>query len=470
MTTTDPNSELPTAVIRPERQISWAWLIPILALCLCGWLGYRAWVLRGTVITVHLDEGHGLAPDDEVRYRGIAVGQVRSVDLSGDLSGVVVTAALYPQASYLARAGMRVWVVRPRVGVTGIAGLETLVGPRYLAVLPGVGPPQRSFVGLVEPPIVESINAGDLEILLEAPRRSGIRPGGSVLYRGIQIGSVVSVGLASDGNAVEARLHVRKPFAQLVRPQTRFWSVGGFEMHLGISGLSAKMESLEGLVAGGVALATPPEAGDVVRTGHRFRLEEGPKDEWLAWEPLVVIGSSALPPGSAVPTPLRAVMAWKEGRWIKSERFRRGWVLQTDEGLLGPADVLTVKETAIQGSVVLEVAGQSVPLTSAPIWSGHGLAILDVQVVGARWPRGLRRAAEQPVDCLAVGDPAAMPLPLAAARLTPEEHAWRIDPAISVDETWHGASVLARSDGRLVGVVLIGNDGAVVALLALDQE
>ncbi len=470
MTSTDPRTELPRATIRPQRRLSWAWLIPMFALCFAGWLGYRAWLLRGTVITIHLPEGHGLAPNDEVRYRGIAVGQVRSVELAQNSDGVLVTAALHPRASHLARAGMRVWVVRPRLDVTGVAGLETLIGPRYLAILPGTGPPQRHFVGLAEPPIVESIDPGDLEILLEAPRRSGIRPGGSVSYRGIKVGSILSVGLASDGNAVEARLHIRKAYVQLIRPETRFWSVGGLEMQLGIGGLSAHIDSLEGLVAGGVALATPPDASEVVRTGHRFRLEAKPKEEWLTWEPLAVIGSSALPPGAAVPMPLRAVMAWKEGRWIKSERFRRGWVLQTDEGLLGPADLLTVKETADQESVVLEVAGQSVPLADSPKWTANGLAILDVQVVDSRWPHTLQRMPTQPEDCLAVGDPAAAPLPLAASRLTPQEDTWRIDPAISVDETWHGASVLARSDGMLVGIVLVDEDTAIVALLTPNED
>jgi len=466
MTQPDQQSKLPRAVLRPERRLSWAWLIPILALCLAGWLGYRAWVLRGTVITVHLAEGHGLAADDEVRYRGTAVGQIRCVDLAEELDGVIITAALVPKASHLARAGARLWVVRPQLGVTGVAGLETLIGPRYLAILPGSGPPQRHFVGLAEPPTVESMEPGDLEILLEAPSRSGVRRGGLVLYRGVRVGTVLSVGLASDGNAVEARLHIRKAFAPLIRVKTRFWSAGGFEIQLGIGGLSARVESLEALVAGGVALATPSDAGDVVRTGHRFQLEEDPEDEWLAWEPLVAIGSSALPLGSPVPKPLRAVMAWKEGRWIKSERFRRGWVLQTDEGLLGPVDVLTVEQDAEQDSVVLEVAGQSIPLASAPKWSAHGLCVLDVQVVGGRWPQRLRRAVTEPEDCLAVGDPGATPLPLAASRLTPEEHRWRIDPAIAVDESWHGACVLARGDGRLVGIILVDEDTAVVALLS----
>ncbi|MGB2988047.1 MAG: MlaD family protein [Phycisphaerae bacterium] len=466
MTPTGKASDIPQAALRPERWLSWAWLIPLLALCFAGWLGYRSWLMRGIVITVQLDQGHGLEPGDDVRYRGIAVGRVRSVDLADDLGGIVVTAALYSQAPRLARAGTRIWVVRPKLGVTGIAGLETLVGPRYLAMLPGEGPPQRHFLGLSDAPIVESIEPGDLEIVLQATRRGGVQPGAPVLYRQVPVGTVLSVGLTSDGGAVEARVHVRRAYTQLIRNDTRFWEVGGVNAQLGIGGMSVEIESIDALLSGGVALATPPDAGEVVRTGHRFRLEPEPQDEWLAWEPLVVIASSFLPSGAVMPAPMRAVIGWKQGRWIKSERSRRGWVLQTDRGLLGPVDLLQVADTIDRESVVLEVAGRTIPLTLDPAWTDGRLALLDVQVTESHWPGALRRATQQPEDCLAVADPAAPPLPLAAARLTLDDRSWVIDPAVSVDEAWHGACVLARSDGLIVGMILVEEEVARVALLS----
>ena len=67
---------------------------------------------------------------DDVRYRGISVGQVRSVELAGGMDGVIVTAALHSRAVDLARAGTRIWVVRPRVNYSGVAGLETIMGLR----------------------------------------------------------------------------------------------------------------------------------------------------------------------------------------------------------------------------------------------------------------------------------------------------------------------------------------------------
>jgi hypothetical protein len=80
----------------------------------------------------------------------------------------------------------------------------------------------------------------------------------------------------------------------------------------------------------------------------------------------------------------------------------------------------------------------------------------------------MRRAdARAPEECLAVGDPTSAPLPLAAARLVGGDQSWGLDPAVSLDPTWHGASVLSRADGALIGMVLVEDDEARVALLPL---
>lgn len=466
----DGGGDIPVAALRPERRVSLFWIAPVLALGLVGWIGYDAWSHRGLRITVQLDQGHGLEPEAEVRHRGIAVGRVKSVALKDGLDGIIVTARLNPEAEHLARAGSRIWVVRPELGISGVVGLDTVVGPRYLAILPGDGPPQTHFVGLNEQPILMDAQPGDLDVILQTDRKGSLRPGAPILYRQVPVGVIVSVGLTGDGGSVEARAHIQKAFAQLVRPESRFWNAGGVEAKMSMRGLSLSMESVESLVIGGVALATPPNAGEMVRTGHRFELAAQPQEEWLNWQPLAVIGSSFLPPGAPMPSPMRATLGGTKGRIFRSKRFYQGWVLQTERGLLGPAELLDPDEELNRDTVVLEVAGDSVPLTGEPIWSSGGLAIRDVSVTRNIWPSELRRAATVPEDCLVVADPGGTPLPLVATRLARSERGWQIDPAVAVDASWHGACVLARSDGMLVGIVLVDKDGACVALLdELDE-
>lgn len=467
---TNPESNLPEAVLRPQARVSAIWILPILAVLFAGWLGYQSWRARGVRITVELDQGHSLQAGDEVRYLGIAVGEVQSVELTADLSAVRAVASLQPEARQLARAGSRFWVVRPQVGPTGVAGLETIVGPRYLAVLPGTGAAQRHFVGLGEPPIVPSIDPDDLEIVLVSQRRESMRAGAPVLYRQVPVGVILSVGLASDAGAVEARVLIYKAFVQLVRPETRFWSAGGVSAEASLRGLSFRLESLEALLVGGIALATPRNAGEVVTTGRRYELADQAQPEWLQWTPLVAIGSSLLPAGSVLPAPLRASAGWREGRVFKSSQSRHGWVLQTRQGLLGPADLLIAAADSRPDTAVLEVGGEQIPLAAEPAWSANDLALVKATVTQAFWPDDLRRSADQPEDCIAVADSGAAPLPLSATRLTVDGDAWRVDPAVAVDESWHGASVLARSDGRLVGLLLVGKKDSRVALLPAGER
>jgi hypothetical protein len=462
---TDAPDAVPTAAIKRRRRISAAWIVPVVALLAAVWLAVGAWRDRGIPVRVLLAEGYGLKVGDEVRYRGIPVGEVRAIELDRNSGGIRVTAALRAQAARLARGGSRFWVVRPQLGLSRVGGLETLVGPRYLAVLPGDGPRRRDFVGLAAPPVVERQDPGDLEVILTTSARGGLRRGAPVTFRQVTVGTVLSVGLTSDGGAVEARLHVDKAYAQLIRQGTRFWDVGGVEATMGITGMTLQVESLEALLAGGVALATPEDAGDVVRTGHRFELEPEPPQDWVTWQPLVVIGSDLLPPGAPLPAPLRAKSGWTKGRWIGRQKSRQGWVLQTDEGVLGPADLLRADDEAERDTAVLEVAGDVLPLSVTPAWETSGLALLDVSASEVSWPMARRRAAPAPEDCLAVADPTATPLPLAASRLEVVDGGWSVDPAVSVDESWHGAAVVARADGFLLGLLLVEDGEARVALV-----
>jgi len=458
---TTPPGALPQARIQSVRRFPWFMLLPLAALVFALWLGYRSFVLRGIPITVHLEEGHGLQVGDDVRYRGTTVGEVASINVAPD--GLTIRAMLSAGAAELATGGARIWIVRPQVGLTGVAGLETVVGPRYLSILPGDGPPQRRFVGLEQPPIVESIEPGDLEIVLYGPQRGGLRPGAPVLYRQVRVGSVLSVGLTSDGGAVEARVHIQKPFIELIRSETKFWSVSGFSADVKISGVSVSVPSLEALVAGGVALATPAGAAPRVHNGHRFELAAKPEDEWLAWHPLVAIGSTLLPPGARLPAPLRAVLQWGKGRWLSSEHTRRAWVLPTDAGLLAPADLFSLEADDAAGAQ-LEIGGTAVPLTAPRMWQTKDLVMIDSKAVDRPWPADKTRHAETPEDLLAVGDPAGSPIPLSASRLTPDGETWIVDAAVSVDESWHGATVVSREDGLILGLLLVTDSGARVAL------
>jgi len=463
----DPHP-LPTATLSRRPRFSPAWLLPLFAAALALYLGLSAWGARGVLIRVRAADGYGIRAGDPLRYRGINVGEVRAVELAEDLTEVLMEVRVDGAAGALARAGSRFWVVRPRVGLESVEGLETLLGTRHLGCLPGPqgAPAQREFVALEEAPLPGAAEEGGLDIVLEAPQRFGLAAGAPISFRQMPIGRVLSVGLSSDATAVEARARIRAPYRELVRTNSRFWEVGGLEFSLGMGGLDVSIDSARALLVGGIALATPTDPGEPVRTGHRFRLRAGPDEDWIDWKPALALGNALLPDGTPRPELLRAGVDWDEGFFSRAHS-RSGWLLPFPNAVVGPADLLApdTEEAA------LEVRGERLPLDRPAEAVVGGLARRHL-----RWPevatwstdrvRDLEsKDGEATEDVLVWLEPNASPRALAAARLEPAENGWSIDPAIGFGEDWHGAAVLSRTDGKLVGILLVGEGSATVAEL-----
>src|ERR1043165_6318116 len=98
----------------------------------------------------------------------------------------------------------------------------------------------------------------------------------------MQVGSVRSLALSGNAQSVEVAVVIDAEYRGLVRANSKFWNAGGVGVDWGIiRGLTVKAGSLETLMAGAVAFATPTRPGEMVENGHRYAVAEGPKDEWL---------------------------------------------------------------------------------------------------------------------------------------------------------------------------------------------
>lgn len=458
-----PEAPLPQAVVAAEPRHSLTWVLPLLAALLAAWLGWQAWSQSGEVIVVTAAQGHGIEAGDTLRYRGITVGEIEDVRLASDLGGVHMDVRLHPSALALAREGSRFWVVRPHLSLEGVQGLETIVGARYLSVLPGEAgaAPRREFTALDEPPVAERIEPGGLTFVIEAPARFGLAAGAPLDHRGVRVGTLMDVSLASDAASVELAAYVRPEYTALVRENTLFWEAAGLEIDLGwVSGLNIELDSLRSLLVGGLTMATPEEPGPAVRSGHRFTLSLDVQDEWLEWRAAIPVGSSGGQLPERLPAPVRAELSWKEGRVFRSSETRIGWLLAIPGGLLGPADLLGPAEDARADTTRLSLGGgESIELGVAPARSERGLAVLAYEGAGLEpWPLRLvapEAEAAGPVgDCLVIADPERPPTTLSGARLVPDGEGWRIDGGPQLDAGWHGAVLVERERGLLVGILL----------------
>lgn len=476
MTATE--SALPTAVSRPSSP--WArwlwWLLPALALVTVLIMAAGNREGRGPLITISFADGNGLAPGDELRHRGIAVGVVEAVTLSRDLAKVDVQVRLQARAAALAQSGSQFWIPEPEISLTGVQGVGALLGGRWLEVEPGDGPATRAFVGLDQSPVTADLAPGGLELILRADDRSGLTAGAPVSYRRCIIGRVLAVGLASDATAVEVRVQIEPAYAGLVRTNSVFWTSSGIAFDSGFLGIGAALEvaSLTEAIEGGVAVATPQQPGDRVSAGRRFVLHAEVDEEWLDWRPALPVGSDLLPDGLPLPAPERIELAWQETGLFGGYQQRPSWGLvlamaNDQRSLLAPADRLLPPDDDVEaGSAVIRLAGNDVAVAPAAV-TVDGLAQrpLAMQVAGDRvWPAARLRAPDAPEDLVLVDDPLAEPLPVAAATLTHTEAGWQLPWRRVEPDQWHGAVAVAREDGAVIGMVVVVDRQAWVVPLA----
>lgn len=460
----DDPPDIPVADLRPRRRTGWVWLLPAIAGVIAIVISIQVWSGRGRLIHISFAEGYSIKPNDVLRYHGIVAGSVEKVVLSDDLRSIDVHVRLSPEADQLARQGTRFWIVRPKLDLTGIGGLETVVGAKYLTALPAPpdSPVETRFVGLEDQPLEDVREAGGLEIVLHATEAFGLRTGTPVLYRQLRVGGVISVGLASDGSAVEARAYIRSEFRHLIRDNTRFWNANGVRLTGGLTGFSMHVGSIETLLHAGVAFAVPPKPGELAKAGHRFTVHDKPEEEWLTWKPALHLGS--LP--QKLPATRPVVLQWSETSFLRTrERRKNGWVLPIADGWLGPTDLVTAPANAHAGTTMLVIDGQTTPLEPAPRSAGEGLAILPASGSANTSAAVTRRRPETPEDLLLAIDGTREPQFLSASRLTPQAGVWLVDPSLPLDPNWHGAVAVAAKDGAVVGLLLTDGKSPRVALL-----
>ncbi|MBN3728131.1 PqiB family protein [Burkholderia sp. Ac-20379] len=275
---TPPNPlDLPDAVV--ARRTGWlpslVWLVPLVAALIGIGLVVKSVFDRGPEITISFRNAEGLEPGKtQVKYKDVEIGTVKTIKLSKDFSHVLVNVQLKKEAEDFAVKGTRFWVVRPRVGASGVSGLGTLLSGAYIGVDAGRSPDsQTEFSGLETPPPVTGDEKGS-SYVLHGESLGSIDIGSPVYYRRVQVGQVVGFSLDKDGTGVTFNVFVNAPYDQYVGSNSRWWQASGVDLRLDSSGFKLNTQSLATVILGGLAFQSPPNqtAGAAVRNGATFRL------------------------------------------------------------------------------------------------------------------------------------------------------------------------------------------------------
>jgi paraquat-inducible protein B len=268
-------ADVPAAVVERKRGVSLVWIVPLVAAGIGAWLWYDALRSRGPEITITFTTADGLdAGKTKIRFKSVEVGSVETVTLAPDLSGVVVKARMEHATEPLLRAQSRFWVVRPRIGIAGVSGLDTLLSGAYVEVEPNLdGPQARTFVGLETPPETPA-DAPGLKLRLTADTLGSISIGSPVDHHGITVGKVEAYHLVPDAESVAIDIYIEPEYASRVHAGSRFWNASGINIAFGAQGIQFSASSLVSLLAGGIDFDTPPEelGTPLARSGLTYHL------------------------------------------------------------------------------------------------------------------------------------------------------------------------------------------------------
>jgi len=241
-------------------------------------------------LTLHLEKTDGIKENTIITYQGIQIGSITKIRFSPDMQGIIADARVYREMEPLFRKNTMLWIVKSEFGLSGIRHLETLLTGPYIEIMPGEGEPRTDFPLLPKMPDTGSYSG--LNIILETDRLGSLARNSPVYYRQIQVGRVTGFALSPTAQQVWVNVNIQPNYANLVHTGSRFWPASGITASWGLfSGFNLDTESMEAIIAGGIALATPTgeEMGEPAVNGDHFTLQEKSEQSWLDWKPVIML-------------------------------------------------------------------------------------------------------------------------------------------------------------------------------------
>lgn len=256
---TDPTAQasIPEPDVQRGKRLSIVWLIPLLAALIGIWLTVKTIRETGPTITIVFKSAEGLVPGKtEIKYKDVTVGKVENIQLSQDLTQVLITASMSPEMSAHLTQDTLFWIVRARVAVGEVSGISTLLSGAYIGMMPGDnGKTVNRFQGREKPPAIFRDTPGR-QFKLRAEQLGSLDIGSPVYYRQVKVGRVTNVEMADDGTGVLLEVFVEAPYHDQVKRGSRFYNASGLNMQISADGVRVDTPSLVSLLVGGVSFFT----------------------------------------------------------------------------------------------------------------------------------------------------------------------------------------------------------------------
>ena len=280
----EKTKELETVVYKPDtkekKSISFVWVLPLIVLCILGWIGYESYSKKGTNISIIFKSAEGLKEGQTpLEYRGLQLGKVTKIEIN-DLNTVKVNVLVNSDvARYVASEGSNFWIKKPTVSLTKVSGLGTLLSGYKIEIAPNTKTmeeedavePKYEFLGLDTKPnyfldekgyyVSILSNTADL-VEVETP----------VFYNKFQIGEIVSKEFIDENVYLKAYIYNR--YNDLVNKSSSFFMNKALKVNFGAGGMNIELSSLYSALVGGITVVTPDKDAERMEKDKYYILHQ----------------------------------------------------------------------------------------------------------------------------------------------------------------------------------------------------
>ncbi len=260
--------------VNSRRGFSPVWILPIVALLIGLGLIVESYLGAGIMITLKVPTAEGIeAGKTKVFYKGITTGVVKNYEVADDLQHVILHIEMDKRTEPYLNEKAKFWVVEPRVSLSGVSGLDTILKGRYIAIDSEKTEPDKSetskrdFVALDRAPPPSGKTPG-LHIKLRLNQLASVDRGTIIFYKQIPVGEVINYTLEENDSEIHAWVVIRPEYAHLVKENSRFYNVSGITIKAGLNGVKVQTESLLSLLVGGIAFTTPLDEKPAPQAKH----------------------------------------------------------------------------------------------------------------------------------------------------------------------------------------------------------
>lgn len=234
----------------------------------------------GQTISLITKQNVNIKKGSAIKFQGVTIGEVSFLIPNFNKNSTEIHARIFPEyAKKIALSGSYFWIASPEIGINRVANLDTILSA-YINVEPGKGKKVTQFI------LHNAVKkTPGVSYTLQSEHRSSINVGTPILYRDIEVGAVTDVHLGTFADRVVTTIEVDPIYAYLVRDNTVFWNVSGVDITVGLSGAQIKAGTVDSLIRGGIAFATPEnnQIHPIAKPDHSFILHSELQPEWREW-------------------------------------------------------------------------------------------------------------------------------------------------------------------------------------------